>query len=359
MRKVNLRDEFKQASKSDETALQHVAKTNPKLRDDASALFATNAFEKIDLTLNKPKYKYFWAQEMPVMMGGGAVESIAFLRQTFSKPDPMKILASGTTNEVYMVDERVQKINTPVIPIILGAELGLIDQMKYNQVGYDRWGSKLEAVNRDYNEALDELAFHGHVFEDQKYYGLYNNDYDANDNPSGIKRVDAQKHWGDATVEELLKDFMGTAIKIIKDLEYDVDSDVAPNHISIPIDLFLDLAEPTVIGGVAVVTSKLEYLQNQLNKLLATYGSQVSFFPSRFLAKGEDDDGNNNEGRAVVMCRDAGVFRMPIGMPLTRGATVNLSVLGTQTHFVAFIGVPQFIWPSAIRYIDNIAEAGE
>ena len=353
--KINLRDEFKKLSQSDETLIKSLGQRDARFRDSNASLFATNAFEKIDLTLNKPKYKYFWAQEMPVITGGGAIESVAFLRQTFSKPDPLKILASGTTNQVYMVDERVQKINTPIIPILLGAELGLIDQMKYNQVGYDRWGSKLEAVNRDYNEALDELAFHGHVFEDQKYYGLYNNDYHATDNPNGIKMVEAETHWKDADVEDLLKDFLGTAIQIVKDLEYDVGADVAPNHISIPIDLFLTLAEPTAIGDVALVTSKLEYLQNQLNKFLASYGTSVTFYPSRFLAKGQPDDGTNDEGRAVVMCRDASVFRMPIAMPLTRGATVNLSVLGTQTHFVAFVGVPQFIWPSAIRYIDNIA----
>jgi len=346
----NLRDNFKKYSRADETLRERLlSQANPKIKDAEgdAALFATNAFEKIDVTLNKPKYKYFYAQEMPLMMGGGAIESIAFLRQTFSKPNPTEILASGTTNQVYMVDERVQKINTPVIPIIIGAELGLIDQMKYEQVGYDRWGSKLEAVSRDYQEALDELAFHGHIFEDEKYYGLYNN--------PDIKRVDAKTNWSEASVEDLLQDFMQNIVEIIKDLEYDVDADLAPNHISIPISLFTDLAVPAAIGGTEVVVSKLEYLTNQLNKLLASYGTSINFYPSRFLEKGSDDDGEHGEGRAVIMCHDRSVVRMPIAMPLTRGATVNLSVLGTQTHFVAFVGVPQFIWPSAIRYVDNVA----
>ena len=353
MRTINLRDEFKKATRADQTLVENLLnREDPKrFTDNNAALFATNTFEKIDVKLNKPKYKYFWAQEMPVITGGGAIESISFLRQTFSKPDPKKILASGTTNQVYMVDERVQKINTPIIPILLGAELGLIDQMKYNQVGYDRWGSKLEAVQREYHEALDEMAFHGHVYQDTKYPGLYNN--------PDIKRFDAETNWEDATVEDLLNDFMGNIIGIIKDLEYDVDSDIAPNHISIPIDVFKDWAVPTAIGtDTAVVVSKLEYLKNQLDKFLATYGTSINFYPSRFLAKGEDDHGENNEGRAVIMCRDASIFRMPIAMPLTRGATVNLSVLGTQTHYVAFIGVPQFVWPSAIRYVDNVAKQG-
>jgi len=347
MNKFKLRDKFKEYSKADQTLIQKLQDNGMKFKDNASALFATNNFEKIDVTLNKPKYKYFWAQEMPVITGGGAIESIAFLRQTFSKPDPMKILASGTTNQVYMVDERVQKINTPVIPIILGAEMGLIDQLKYEQVGYDRWGSKLEAVNRDYNEALDEMAFHGHIFEDQKYYGLYNN--------PDITRVDAKTNWEDASIEDLLDDFLQNIIEIVKDLEYDVDADIAPNHISIPITLFRQLARPLAIGDSPVVVSHLEYLQNQLNVFLASYGTTVRFFPSRFLEKDQDDDGDHGEGRAVIMCRDASVFRMPIAMPLTRGATVNLSVLGMQTHYVAFVGVPQFVWPSAIRYVDNVA----
>ena len=349
MNKVNLRDAFKKASKSDETLVEKLGGAGVKFRDNNAALFATNNFEKIDVTLNKPKYKYFYAQEMPIITGGGAIESVAFLRQTFSKPDPLKILASGTTNQVYMVDERVQKINTPIIPIILGAEMGLIDQLKYEQVGYDRWGSKLEAVQRDYHEALDELAFHGHVFEDQEYFGLYNN--------PEIKREDAKLHWANASITNLLDDFMGATINIIKDLEYDINADLAPNHISIPISLFRALAIPATIGDLGMPVSKLEYLTNQLNKFLASYGTSVTFYPSRFLEKGQDDDGANDEGRAVVMCHDASVFRMPIAMPLTRGATVNLSVLGMQTHFVAFVGVPQFIWPSAIRYIDNIASA--
>ena len=348
MNKMNLRDEFKRASRSDETLLEKLQGNGLKFRDDNSALFATNAFEKIDVTLNKPRYKYFYAQEMPIITGGGAIESIAFLRQTFSKPDPLKILASGTTNQVYMVDERVQKINTPIIPLILGAEMGLIDQMKYSQVGYDRWGSKLEAVQRDYHEALDELAFHGHVFEDQEYFGLYNN--------PDIKRKDAKTNWEDASIEDLLDDFLQTAIDIIKDLEYDVQADLAPNHISIPISLFRKLAVPLTIGGSPVVTSKMEYLTRQLNTFLASYGTSVTFYPSRFLEEGQSDAGEAGLGRAVMLCHDASVFRMPIAMPLTRGATVNLSVLGMQTHFVAFVGVPQFIWPSALRYIDNVAK---
>jgi len=349
MNKINLRQEFKRNSRSDASLVEKLSGNNASFRDDAAALFATNAFEKIDVTLNKPRYKYFYAQEMPIITGGGAIESVAFLRQTFSKPDPLKILASGTTNQVYMVDERVQKINTPVIPLILGAEMGLIDQMKFDQIGYDRFGAKLEAVQRDYHEALDELAFHGHVFEDQQFYGLYNN--------PDITKTDAAVNWEDATIENLLDDFMGAAIGIIKDLEYDVQGDLAPNHISIPISLFRVLAVPATIGNVGMPVSKLEYLTNQLNTFLASYGTSVTFYPSRFLEEGQDDDGDAGLGRAVVMCHDASVFRMPIAMPLTRGATVNLSVLGMQTHFVAFVGVPQFIFPSAIRYIDNIAKA--
>jgi len=349
MNKVNLREEFKRNSRSNESLVEKLSSNGMSFRDDATALFATNAFEKIDVTLNKPRYKYFYAQEMPIITGGGAIESVAFLRQTFSKPDPLKILASGTTNQVYMVDERVQKINTPVIPLILGAEMGLIDQMKFDQIGYDRFGAKLEAVQRDYHEALDELAFHGHVFEDQQFFGLYNN--------PEIKAVDAKANWDEATIEDLLDDFLGAAIEIIKDLEYDVNGDLAPNHISIPISVFRSLAVPATIGNVGMPVSKLEYLTNQLNTFLASYGTSVTFFPSRFLEAGSDDDGAANLGRAVVMCHDASVFRMPIAMPLTRGATVNLSVLGMQTHFVAFVGVPQFIFPSAIRYIDNVAPA--
>ena len=345
---VNLRDEFKKSSRADETLKERVLDQTSKFSDDNAALFATNAFEKIDVTLNKPRYKYFYAQEMPLITGGGAIESIAFLRQTFSKPDPEKILASGTTNQVYMVDERVQKINTPIIPIILGAEMGLIDQMKYDQIGYDRWGSKLEAVQKTYHEALDSMAFHGYTLEDQEYYGLYNN--------PEIKRVDAKKNWATADIKDLLDDLLGNIIGIIKDLEYDVQEDLAPNHISVPIDFFRELAVPATIGEVGMPVSKLEYLTNQLNKFLASYGTSVQFYPSRFLAKGEADDGENGEGRIVISCHNDGVFRMPIAMPLTRGATVNLSVLGTQTHYVAFIGVPQFIWPSAIRYVDNVSE---
>lgn len=344
------RDVFKEFTESDKTFVQSFKKT-AKINDNASALFATNAMEKIDMKLNKPRYKYFWSQEMPVIYGGGAIEQVSYLRQTFSKPDPMKILASGTTNQVHMVNERVSKQSTPVIPIILGAELGLIDQMKYEQIGYDRFGAKLEAVGRDYNEALDELAFHGHVFQDQTYYGLYNN--------PDIKRTDSTTNWEDATIDDLVKDFMGQLIGIVKDLEYDVDG-ISPNHISIPIDFFADLALPAVIGsptGTTVVTSKLEYLRNQLNIFLSSYGSAVNFYPSRFLAKGEADDGENGEGRAVIMCRDQAIFRMPITMPLTRGATVNLGVQGITTSFVAFVGVPQFIWLSGIRYLDNVAKA--
>jgi hypothetical protein len=360
-----LRNEFRALTRPAQSMAQQMISTGminslnksgaTKLKDSASVLFATNGFEKIDVKLNKPKYKYFYAQEMPIVVGGGAIDSVAFLRQTFSKPDPYKVLASGTSNQVYMVDERTQKINTPVQPIILGAELGLIDQMRYAQVGYDYWASKLEAVQRAYHEALDEMAFHGYLFSDQKYYGLYNN--------PEITRTDATANWSQATADDLVKDILGNVIGIVKDLGY--ETDVYPNHISVPIDLYQEWAKPMAVVGrdgseTTSPYSVLEYLEKQLSKLTERLsGSSIRFYPSRFLAKGEPDHGTNSEGRIVIMCRDESVFRMPIPMPLTQGSTLPLGVVGINTYFVAFVGAPQFIWSKGIRYLDNIAPVVE
>ena len=66
--------------------------------------------------------------------------------------------------------------------------------------------------------------------------------------------------------------------------------------------------------------------------------------------------GTNGTGRIVIYRYSEEVVRGIMGMDLTRGATVfSGEKQATLTSYVAFVGEPQFVKPSAIIYYDNKA----
>lgn len=322
--------------------------------DSVDGLFQANALERIDAIVKKPLYRFFWYQDMPVLYGGGALEHASYFRMNFSTQPMTGQVASGQANVGQLVRVQVEKTITRVKPFWWVIAMGWVDQLKFGQVNFDIWSLFDEGVRKHYNKLLDEVAFFG-LPEVADSYGLVNNpaitSVDFDEAADGITVGTA---WEDATTLELFNVLNTQIIEMIKDMEY--DGRFTPNHIILPIEMFTYLAQPVVIGsptGAAVATSALEYLEKNLASNYAGYGNGVKFFPNRYLTGA----GDNSAGRIVITHFDQEVYRMPLPMDLTRGATVfNPTAMETQAPYVCFVGEPQFIYKKAIRYIDNLGE---
>jgi hypothetical protein len=350
---MSIKEKFLTAQRELEAKFNPDSASRFLVKDDASGLFQANALERIDAIIKKPLYRFFWYQDMPVFYGGGALENASFFRMNYSTQDLSGQVASGNANVGQLVKVQIEKMTTRVRPYWWVVGLGFLDQLKYGQIGLDMLGMFDEGVRMHYNRQLDQIAFFG--FENvTDSFGLFNNTsittVEFDDAAVGLT---AGVKWEVATPLELLKVFNTQMLASITGMEY--DGQFSPNHIICPLDFFAFLSQPmqraATAGALTVAQSVKNYLELNLATTYAGYNTTPKFFANRYL----DGIGTNNAGRIVITHFDENVYRMPLPMDLTRGATVfNAQAMETQTSYVTFIGEAQFIYKTAIRYLDNL-----
>lgn len=308
--------------------------------------FLYNALEWVDPIIHKPLVNFYWFRDLPYRIGGGAVEYASFYKVNYSFDNATPI-ASGSNNVVITVSSALAKQQTRVQAFSLILKVGLIDSMKADQIDLNIFDQLENGIMLKYNTLVDNISFFGLPGLSDSY-GLFNNPDVAVDSTS------ITSSWKQSTLTALdifnaLNDNM---IKAIENSGF--DKRATPNRILVPAGLFTKLASPLAVGGTTTAISLWKYLKENLAINYALYDGTVDIFPNPYLA----DQGTNSNGRIVIYRYDEEMVRGIMGMELTRGATLyDPSDLAFKTAFVAFIGEPQFLYLSNIRYIDNAADS--
>lgn len=340
---ISVKDAFRKvqssmASKAGTGLLSAVAK------DSESGLFLYNALEKIDPVLHKPLTRFYWAGQMPIMYGGGAVEFASFYRINYNTYDANAFVASGNGNILSTVKVNIQKFQTMVKAYSWNLSIGWIDDMKYRQVGADILTQLDEGVRLAYNQKLDNIAFFGFVNEGATdAYGLFNN--------PNITATESTATFANATPSQIVNQLNALIAGISANVEY--NSTYIVNQLLLPPSVYTALMQPMTIGsaGGAIYTNVMEYFKAN-NYIKGFYGrDDMVILPNVYL----ETAGTTQSKRAVAYCYDEAVLRMPVPMDLTRGTTMfNTTSMTYDTPFVTFIGNPQFVYSSLIGYLDKI-----
>ena len=313
--------------------------------NDADFGFLANALEYIDSVIHRPVYEFQWYRALPYIMVGGAKEYASFYKTNYSISSDSGI-ASGSNNVLITAKAQFQKETTRVFPFSYVLEVGYIDEMKAKEIGYDIMNEYDQGINLQHNKMMDSITFFGLPNVDDSY-GLINIPEDI------VTPKVSDKKWEDMTATELFDEVTKPILDIVAETEY--SRELLPDRVAIPLPLFSKLARPMAVageGGASFTTgvSLYDYLVKNLPNAYAGYGTTLSILPFRYLANA----GTNGTGRIVIYRYSESVMRGVMGMPLTRGATLpDNARQATLTSYVAFVGEPQLIRPSAIRYIDN------
>ena len=312
---------------------------------DGDLGFLANSLEYIDQVLHKPMYEFQWYKALPYIYAGGAMEYASFYKTNYSITND-NAYASGSNNVLITAKAQFNKETTRVQAFSYILEVGFIDEMKADKIGYNIFDQYDTAIALQHNRMMDQITFFGFPNIGDSY-GLVNIPTDI------ITPKVSQTKWEEMTATELFTEITTPMLDIIADTEYSYE--LLPNRVLLPLPLFGKLAKPMAIageGGSAVTTgvSLYRYLKDNLPSNYAGYASEVTLMPIRYLANA----GTNGTGRIIIYRYSEEVMRGVMGMELTRGATMpNVGKQATQTSYVAFVGEPQLIRPSAIRYIDN------
>lgn len=306
--------------------------------------FLYNALEWVDARIHTPLVNFYWYRDLPYRMGGGALEYASFFKVNYSFDDS-KGIASGSNNVVTTVSSALEKVRTRVAAFSFILRVGLIDNMKSEQIDLNILDQLHEGILMKYNTLVDSISFFG-LPQVTGSVGLFNNSAVAVDTTS------VTADWGGSsfTAAALLDTLNDNMLKAIEDSGF--DKRATPNRILVPAKLFVKLAAPLVVGSTPVAVSLWKYLKDNLAANYALYDGTVDIFPNPYLST----VGTNSNGRIVIYRYDEDMVRGIMGMELTRGATLyDPSDLSFKTAYVSFIGEPQFIYTSNIRYIDNHA----
>lgn len=318
---------------------------NKGMTNDGDLGYLHNSLEFIDQIIHKPLYEFQWYKALPYIYAGGAKEYASFYKANYSISSDSAV-ASGSANVIISAKAQFQKETTRVYPFSYILEVGYIDEMKTKEIGYDIFSEYDQAINLQHNKMMDQITFFG-LPNVSDSYGLVNIPSDI------ITPVVSTTKWENMTATEFFGEITQPALDIISATEY--SAELIPDRILVPLNLFSKLARPMSVageGGASFTTgvSLYDYIVRNLPSAYAGYRQEVTILPIRYLANA----GTNSTGRIIVYRFSEKVMRGVMGMSLTRGATLpDNARQATLTSYVAFIGEPQLIRPSAIRYVDN------
>ncbi len=316
-------------------------------KDDASSLFLSNGLEYIDPILHKPLYRYFALRDIPHMMIGGALETASYFKANYSINSGDASLASGNGNVITLVKAQLEKQTTRVQPRMYMLEIGEVDSDRADAIGFDIMALFDEGVRVQYNLEKDNIAYNGLV-----EFSTSANPSEGLINAKDVPTTTLDKSIEDMTGTELVEAITGAILETYSELAY--DGRYLPDRLLVDPALYKKLVLPLAVVGESGSTattgvSVLQFLKGAISNSVAEENISVSILPLPYLATA-----NGGKGRMVLYKYDSDILRLPIGMDLTRGATLfDSSSVSTKTLYKAYIGELQILRKVAIRYIDN------
>jgi len=306
--------------------------------------FNVNALELVDPKLYQPLYRFFWQIALPIRYGGGVKDLASFYKTNYSNADTQGN-ASGAMNVFSTTKIQLEKISTRVVAFAQAVEVGQFEGWRADAVGLDLVNAYQEGAAKKYNKFLDQTVFFGFPNVADSY-GLAN--------CPDCKDEDVAAKWETQTATAIFEELNTLIMNLLK--ECDFDERANPDRLLVPFSFFTKLSLPMAIVGTNNATattgiSLFNYLKANLAKNIAGYDGTIDIIGCPYL----ETAGKASTGRIIAYKYSEEVARGIICMELTRGATVlDTNSFGTKTSFAAFIGEPQIIYPSAIRYLDNI-----
>lgn len=340
-----------------------------EFKDGIENKYAYNGYTVLDTNLRRPAFKTYAMKHVPHIYGGGAVETD---KGFFTTPILNEgRLASGNQNKVNLVNFASETLEAPIVPITLGINLGIIDEMKYDTIGFDAIAEKQKSVHMSYQIELDMFAFVGHrgiksaVDDDTTARGLLN----LKEGDAVYRDLQTEADYG--LIKEKRLEYMTTPelVDVLAEeyLAYlntiGFDERFAPNKWLVYPALMSKLSKPAHINYAGTVyRTTLEYIKQVFNDWAIAYdtpvvkievlpylGNKIDAFNPLLMTPGV-----NNTGRTILYRQDPNIIRSRIALDLTPGALVY-DVVNNQIrrNYIAFIGTPLLFYPGQIRYIDN------
>ena len=306
-----------------------------------SYTFLMKELEKVDDAILEPLSGTDWPRDMPVITGGGLLESIASVDVSYaSSGGDDDNLFFEAANDIPVIQADLSKQVARTFNFAEYMSFSAMEREKMMQVGRDPETFLNKGIRLHCDKLIDRSVYAGFVKASST--GLCNN--------PGITRSSAAAaaggggtEWEHKTADEILADINRAISALWKD--NDCSSDALPNHILVPVEQFGMLVTRKVSDDSerSILTYVLE------NNLTAQQGGELTISPCKWCAGA----GSGGTDRMVVYMNRVDRICFNLTQPLRRMDT-EYADMRIKIPYIAQFSEVRFLYPSTVRYMDGI-----
>ena len=307
-----------------------------------SYTFLMKELEKVDENILEPLSGTDWPRDMPVITGGGLMESVAAIDIDYaSSGGEEDNLLFEAANDIPVIQADMSKSVARTFNFAEYMSIPVMEKEKMMQIGRDPETFLNKGIRLHCDKVIDRNVYRG--FTKVNSTGLLNSPY--------VTRVSATPHtvggtdtqWSVKSADEILND-INHAIATVWEAN-DCASDGLPNHILIPVEQFGALVTRKVSNDSE--RSILNYLLE--NNLARQQGHTLNIMPCKWC----QGIGSGNTDRMVVYANRVDRICFNLTQPLRRMDT-EYAEMRIKIPYIAQFSEVRFLYPSTVRYLDGI-----
>ena len=320
--------------------MNHTPTPVNRLRANDSYVFLMKQLEKLDDKILEPLSSTDWPRDMPVVTGGGLIESIATIDVTYASTGKAEdSLIFDSANDIPVMQADMSKSVARTFNFAEYMSFSAMEQEKMRQVGMDPETFLNKGIRLHCDKTIDQNVYRGFIKAGST--GLLNN--------PNITRVSAAQgaassaKWENKTADEILADINSILYQVWQ--ACDCSSDALPNHILVPVKQFGLLVTRKVgdDGDKSILTYILE------NNLTTQQGGQLVISPCKWCK----EIGSSAADRMVAYMNQEDRICFNLTQPLRRMET-EYANMRIKIPYICQFSEVRFLYPTTVRYMDGI-----
>ena len=302
--------------------------------------FLRKELEKVDEQILEPLSGTDWPRDMPVITGGGLVDSISSVDVTYaSSGQEDDNLFYDAYNDIPVIQADLSKQIARTFNFAEYMAFSVMEDEKMRKIGRDPVDFLNKGIRLHCDKVIDRNVYVG--FRKVSSTGLCNNP--AVMRSSARPGAGGQTSWSSKTADEILND-INSALSAVWAAN-DCASDGLPNHILVPVEQYGMLVTRKVSDDSE--RSIMTYVKE--NNIAAQQGKTLVISACKWCMA----VGTNYSDRMVVYMNQPDRICFNLTQPLRRMETETAD-LRIKIPYIAQFSEVRFLYPSTVRYMDGI-----
>ena len=311
-----------------------------RLAGNDAYTFLMKELEKVDETILEPLSATEWPRDMPVVTGGGLIESVASIDVTYaSTGGEDDNLFFDAANDIPVIQADMSKSVARTFNFAEYMAFSVMEREKMMGIGRDPETFLNKGIRLHCDKLIDRNCYQG--FEKVNSTGLVNNPAIAR--ISAATAAGGGTRWSQKTADEILNDINSAISALWKDNDCSIDA--LPNHILVPVEQFGALVTRKVSDDSE--RSILSYVLE--NNLTTQQGGELIISPCKWCSRA----GSSRSDRMVTYCNRIDRICFNLTQPLRRMET-EYAEMRIKIPYIAQFSEVRFLYPSTVRYMDGI-----